>query len=133
MNETIQRFHHTILWSAAAYFAACGLSAILYPTSWLFVSGLPTTLSNELQLAFGVVGAYLLAMAFGGVIAALAPGRHAGVIATLVVANVLDFVVTLKAVVAHQLPMINGGLFLAVTIGWAWALALVYIGVKRAG
>jgi hypothetical protein len=131
MNETPHRTHRTILWSSAAYFAACGLSAIAYPQSWLFLSGLSTNLSNELSLTFGVIGAYLLALAFGATIAALAPHRHPGLILTLAVGNILDFAVTLKAVVAQQLPIINGGLFLAITIGWAWALSLAYLGARR--
>ena len=132
MNEAPTRLHKTILWSAAAYFTACGLSAILFPASWLFLSGLPTTLSNELHLTFGVIGAYLLALAFGATMAALSPYRNAGIIATLAVGNVLDFAVTLRAVVAQQLPILNGGVFIALTIGWAWALSFAYLRARRA-
>lgn len=132
MDDTQQRFTRNVLWAAAAYFGACGASAIFYPASWLFVSGLPTAVSTELGLAFGVVGAYLLALAFGAGISALAPRKHAGLILTLVVGNVLDFCVTLKAVVAQQLPILNGGLFIAVTIAWAVLLGVAYVHVKRA-
>jgi hypothetical protein len=131
MSNTEQPFTRQILWSSAVYFAACGISAIAYPASWLFVSGLPTTVSTELSLAFGVVGAYLLAFAFGSGISALAPGKHPGLILTLVVGNIFDFCVTLKAVVAQELPILNGGLFIAVTVAWAVLLGLVYVSVKR--
>ena len=131
MNDTQQRFITNVLWAAAIYFASCGISAIVYPASWLFVSGLPTILSNELTLAFGVVGAYLLALAFGSVISALAPHKHAGLILTLVVGNVLDFAVTLKAVVAQQLPALNGALFIVIAITWAVLLSVAYVHVKR--
>lgn len=131
MNDTQQRFTRNVLWATAAYFTACGASAVFYPASWLFFSGLPTAVSTELGLAFGVVGAYLLALAFGAALSALAPQKHAGLILTLVVGNVLDFCVTLKAVVAQQLPILNGGLFIAVTIAWAVLLSVAYVHVKR--
>ena len=120
MNDTQLTFTRNILWAAAVYFAACGISAITYPTLWLFVSGLPTTLSNELTLAFGAI------------ISAFAPTKHAGLILTLAVGNAIDFCVTLKAVVAQQLPIINGGAFLAITVLWAGLLGIAYINVKRA-
>jgi hypothetical protein len=131
MNDTRQPFIQKVLWAAAAYFAACGGTAIAYPTIWLFVSGLPTTLSTELGLAFGVAGVYLLAFAFGSLVAALRPTNHTGVILTLVVGNVLDFFVTLKAVIARQLPILNGSAFIAVTVIWATLLAVAYVRAKR--
>ena len=131
MTETQHNRTRNILWSATAYFAACGLSAILYPTSWLFLSGLPLTISNELSLVFGTLGAFLLAIAFGAGLSALAPAKHPGLILTLVVANILDFSVTLKAVVAQQLPILNGGLFIAITVAWAVLLGIAYLNVKR--
>jgi hypothetical protein len=133
MNDTQQKFVRTVLWASAAYFAMCGLSAIFYPVSWLLVSSLPTTaLSPELQTVFGTLGGFLLALAFGAGIAALHPGKHPGVIFTLVLGNVFDFCVTLKAVVAHQLPILNGGLFLAVAMTWAVLLGVSWLYVKRA-
>jgi hypothetical protein len=120
-----------ILWSATAYFAACGLSAIFYPTSWLILSDLPNTISNELGLVFATLGAFMLALAFGAAISALSPAKHAGLILTLVVGNILDFCVTLKAVVAHQLPILNGGLFIVIAITWAVLLGIAYVNVKR--
>lgn len=131
MNDTQQRFVRTVLWATVAYCAACGLSAIAYPVSWLFVSGLPTTMTSELQLAFGALGAYLLALAFGAGIAAVHPLKHPGVIFTLMMGNFLDFCVTLKAVVAQQLPILNGGLFLAIAMAWTVLLGVSYIYVKR--
>lgn len=133
MNDTQQKFVRTVLWASMVYFAACGLSAILYPVSWLLVSGLPSAaLSSELQVAFGALGAYLLALALGAAVSAVHPLKHPGVIVILCVGNVLDFCVTLKAVVAHQLPIMNGGLFLAIAMTWAVLLGVSYLYVKRA-
>ena len=132
MNETQQRFTRTVLWAAVAYFGACGVSAITYPVSWLFVSGLPTTaLSPELQLAFGALGAYLLALSFGAGIAAFHPVKHPGLIFTLMLGNLFDFCVTLKAVVAQQLPILNGGLFLAIAMAWTVLIGITYLYVTR--
>ena len=120
------------MWASTAYFAACGLSAIFYPVSWLLVSGLPTSaLSSELQVAFGALGAYLLALALGAVVASLSPLNNPGVILILRVGNFLDFCVTLKAVVALQLPTLNGGLFLAIAMTWTVLLGITYLYVKR--
>lgn len=133
MNDTQQKFVRVVLWSSAVYFASCGLSAIFYPVSWLLVAGLPTAaLSSELQVAFGTLGAFLLSLAFGAGLAAIHPLRHPGVIFILLVGNALDFSVTLKAVVAQQLPILNGGLFLAVAMTWAVLLSVTYLYVKRA-
>jgi hypothetical protein len=132
MNDTQQRFVRTVLWASVVYFGACGASAIFYPASWLFISGLPmSALSSELQVAFGALGAYLLSLALGAGIAAIHPLKHPGITLTLCVGNILDFCVTLKAVVAHQLPMINGGLFLAIAMTWAVLLSVTYLYVKR--
>lgn len=131
MNDTQQRFVRTVLWATVAYCGACGLTAIAYPVSWLFVSGLPTTMTAELQLAFGALGAYLLALAFGAGLAAIHPLKHPGIIFTLGIGNFLDFCVTLKAVVAQQLPILNGGLFLAIAMAWTVLLGVSYIYVKR--
>jgi hypothetical protein len=116
----------TILLSVACYFAACGLSAIFMPVSWLWVSGLPTEISNELGLTFGVVGAYLLALACGSLIAAANPPGNSGLILTLMIANVFDFLVTLKAVMNHQLPKWNGIGFLIVTVILSTLLTLAW-------
>ena len=133
MNDTQEKFVTTVLWASVTYFALCGLSAIFYPTSWLFVAGLPTTsMPSELQITFGTLGGYLLALAFGAGLAAIHPIKHPGVIFTLLVGNILDFCVTLKAVVAQQLPILNGGLFLAIAMTWAVLLGVAYFYVKRA-
>ena len=132
MNDTQHRFVRTVLWAAVVYFAACGLSAIAYPVSWLFVSGLPTAITSELELAFGTLGAYLLALACGAGIAAFQPHKHPEVIFILLLGNFFDFCVTLKAVVAQQLPILNGGLCLAVAMTWTVLLGISYLYVKRA-
>lgn len=132
MNDTQQRFTTKILWAAALYFLLCGGSALVYPKIWLILSGLSTTMSTELELAFGVAAAYLLALACGSAISALAPSKNSGLILTLSLANLLDFSITLKAVAAHQLPILNGGLFLVIAAAWAALLGLAYTFVKRA-
>lgn len=132
MNDTQQRFVRTVLWASVAYFAACGLSAIVYPVSWLFVSGLPTTMTSELKLAFGALGAFMLSLGCGASIAAAHPLKHPGVIFTLLLGNLFDFCVTLKAVVAQELPILNGGLFLAIAMTWTVLLGVSYLYVKRA-
>jgi hypothetical protein len=120
-----------ILLATAVYFSVCGLSAILAPWLWLWASGLPTSISNELGLAFGVVGAYLLALAVGASIASIHPRLHGGVILTLIVANVFDFIVTLRAVVAGLLPTVNGAIFIAATIVWATLLTIAWVDSRR--
>jgi hypothetical protein len=127
MDKTPNNFTTTILWITAAYYALCGLSAILYPNLWLFASGLHAPVTTELSLAFGVAGVYLLTMAFGACVSALAPRSHSGIILTLVVGNVLDFAVTLRAVVAQELPILNGGLFILITVGFVVVLSMAYL------
>jgi hypothetical protein len=121
----------TILLSTSAYLAVCGLSAVFMPVSWLWVSGLPTEVSNELGLTFGVIGAYLLALACGSVIAAAAPDRNPGLILTLVIAHVFDFFATLRAVINHHLPKWNGIGFLVVTVVISTLLTLTWRAAKR--
>jgi hypothetical protein len=87
---------------------------------------------SELQITFSTLGGYLLALAFGAGLAATHPLKNPGVIFTLLVGNILDFCVTLKAVVAQQLPILNGGLFLAIAMTWAVLLGVAYFYVKRA-
>jgi hypothetical protein len=120
-----RRWVSTILWSVTAYFWLCGLSAIFYPVSWLVIAGLPTTLTNELALAFAVAGTFMLTMGTAGIMAALNPHKQLGLIVTLMAGNLIDFLVTLRAVVLGQLPMLRGALFLAVAMTWAVLLGLV--------
>jgi hypothetical protein len=126
-----QHTARTILLSTALYFAICGLSAILAPSLWLWASGLPTPISNELGLAFGVVGAYLSAFSVGALIASLEPRSHSGLILTLIAGNVFDFIVTLRAVVAGSLPTVNGAIFVAVTIIWSTLLTIAWFESRR--
>lgn len=83
-------------------------------------------MTRELELVFGVAGVYLLALAYGAGRAAISPSTNRGIIAVLIVANILDCVVTLKAVIAGSLPILNGGAFVAVTIVWVIALLPSY-------
>lgn len=115
-----------VLRFCSAYFLVCGVSAIWFPASWLWSSGLPTGLSNELTLAFGVIGAYMLAMAAGAYVASTNPAQHSGLILTLAIANALDFLVTLRAVLLGGLPALNGTAFLVVAVVWATLLCLAW-------
>jgi hypothetical protein len=116
----------SILRACAAYFVACGVSAIWFPVSWLWVSGLPTSVSNELGVAFGVIGAYMLALGAGAYIASKDPVRNSAVTLTLVIANAFDFLVTLKAVLQGGLPALNGSAFLVITVLWTTLLFLAW-------
>jgi hypothetical protein len=127
MTEQRHNFTTSVLWVTALYYLACGVSAITYPKIWLIVSGLPSEVSNELALAFGVAGVYLLTMAAAATLSALNPLTHRSLIFILIVGNLIDFAVTLKAVVAHSLPIINGGLFIAVTVAFAVFLSMAYV------
>lgn len=112
----------TILWLLAIYFLACGASAIFYPSLWLLSAGLPTAMTPELELVFGVAGVYLLALAYGAWRAAKSPCTEQGVISVLLAANIIDCIVTLRAVISGSLPTLNGVLFVVVTIVWIVAL-----------
>jgi len=105
----------------------CGLSALFFPISWLWASGLPTTLSPVLTVLFEVLGAYLCALAVGSLIALKNPRDSSGLVLTLMIANVFDFVTTLGALIRADLPPLNGGLFLAVAVVWTTLLSLVWL------
>jgi hypothetical protein len=122
-----RRWISTILWSVTIYFWVCGLSAIFYPISWLVIAGLPTTLTNELALVFSVAGTFMLTLGAAGIMAAINPHKQTGLILTLMTANLIDFFVTLRAIVLGQLPMVQGALFLAVAMTWAVLLGLVLV------
>lgn len=121
----------SILLGASVYFALCGLSAILWPVSWLWASGLPTTLSPVLTVLFEVLGAYLCSLAIGSLIAYKSPQVNSGLILTLVLANAFDFMATLGALIRGDLPALNGGLFLAVAMVWTTLLVLVWLAAKE--
>lgn len=114
----------SILVACSLYFFICGLSALFLPASWLWASGLPVAVSTELRLAFGVVGAYLSALGVGAYIASRRPAQHRGVTVTLLIGNIFDFAVTLRAVVQGGLPVLNGTAFLVVTVVWTTLLLL---------
>lgn len=121
-----------ILRFTAAYFFLCGASAIVYPESWLFSSGLPLDVTPTLAMVFSVLGGYLVAVGFGAAIAARDPQRNTGLVLMLAVANILDLCVTLKGIIAQQLPAGPGALFLGVTIFFSWLLGTTYRSLRRA-
>ncbi len=82
-------------------------------------------------LVFGTLGGFLLALCYGAGRAALSPSSNVGVLAVLLVANLLDFLVTLKAMMAQTLPFLPGALFLIVTIVWVTLLVPIYLRAFR--
>lgn len=83
-------------------------------------------MTPELELVFGVAGVYLLALAYGAWRAARSPSTEHGTVAVLLVANILDCIVTLRAVINGSLPSLNGALFVGVTVVWIIALMPLY-------
>ena len=120
----------SILCGASIYLALCGLSALFLPVSWLWASGLPTTLSPVLKVLFEVLGAYLCALSLGALVAWKSPRDNAGLVLTLAMANAFDFIATLGAIIRGDLPPLNGGLFLAVAMVWTTLLSLVWLEAK---
>jgi hypothetical protein len=128
-----RRWISTILWSVTIYFWVCGLSAIFYPISWLVIAGLPTVMTNELSLVFSLAGTFMLSLGVAGIVAAINPHKQTGLILTLMVANLVDFLVTLRAIVLGQLPMVQGALFLAVAMTWVVLIALILFASESRG
>lgn len=131
MSLTDRQSARSVLWATAIYLFACALSAIFLPSSWLWASGLPTTVSNELGLAFAVFGAYLMALGVGALIASVAPEKNSGLILTLLLCNVFDFLATLSAVIKGDLPAIHGAILVAVTLIWSTLLFLAWLSARR--
>gem|GEM_PF-7035946 len=120
-----------VLIACSAYFLVCGLSALYIPALWLWSAGLPTTVSTELRLAFGVAGTYLCAFAFGCFIASMDPPRHRGIVLTVFVGNLLDFITTLQAIVVGSLPILQGSLFIVATVLWSAFLLVAWLSSAR--
>lgn len=131
MEDKQHHFTTTLLWVTCLYYSACGLSAIFFPSLWLMLSALPREFAPEAQtvvgLVFGVAGVYLLTMAFAAGLGALVPNTRRPLLLTLAVGNVLDFVVTLKAVVAGSLNFFSGSLFVATAATFAALLSISYV------
>lgn len=117
MNQNILRVF-------ALYLLVCGASALFLPTSWLWVAGLQRTLSPELTLVFGVLGAYLLSLSIGAWIASRDIVKNRGLVLMLLSSQILDFFSTLKAVFDGALPRAPGTLFLVTTVIWSTLLAV---------
>jgi hypothetical protein len=115
-----------ILLAFGIYLAICALSAIYAPVSWLWAAGLTTVVSQELSLVFSVMGAYLLALSIGALIASRKPSAHGGVICLLIISQVLDFIVTVRAVYNGSLPRLPGTIFLVATVVWSTLLSLCW-------
>jgi len=121
-------FVKSILSAFAVYLLACGLSAIAYPKVWLWTAGLPTVVSSELGLVFGVLGVYLISLSIGAFIASRNPSLHRGVILILLLSQILDFLCTLNAVYAGSLPRLQGTVFLVATVVWSTVLSIAWRG-----
>ena len=115
-----------ILRACALYFVVCGVSASWFPASWLWASGLPTPVTTELSLTFGVIGAFMVALGLGAALASRDPVKHYGLIATLAIANLLDFMTTVRTVAQGDLPTINGILFILVAALWSAILFITW-------
>lgn len=116
----------------AAYLAACGLSAVLYPTLWLIVAGISADITPLCSLVFGVLGAYILALGVGAAIAARDPGRHYGLVVTILASQLLDFGVTCYATfISGSIPLVSGMGFLVVTLTTSLAIGWVIKGANR--
>lgn len=116
----------SILLAFGIYLAICALSAIYAPVSWLWAAGLVTVVSQELSLVFSVLGAYLMALSIGAFIASRKPSAHGGIICLLIASQVLDFLVTLRAVYTGSLPRLPGTIFLVTTVVWSTLLSLCW-------
>ncbi|MFN4895835.1 MAG: hypothetical protein ACK5GN_00985 [Pseudomonadota bacterium] len=125
MNDQNLSNPSSLLAVFAAYLFVCGASAILFPTSWLWSAGLPTSLSPELSLVFGVLGAYLLSLAVAAWIASRNPVINQSIVKILLISQVLDFFTTLQAVYSGGLPRLPGTLFLVVTVVWSTLLGRI--------
>jgi hypothetical protein len=90
-------------------------------------------MTNELSLVFSLAGTFMLSLGVAGIVAAINPHKQTGLIVTLMVANLVDFLVTLRAIVLGQLPMVQGALFLAVAMTWVVLIALVLFASESRG
>lgn len=131
MTPENQSFSRSALIAFAVYLVVCGVSAICFPVTWLWSAGLSTSVSPELRLVFGVLGAYLLALAAGSWIASRHPSEHQGIILVLLVSQVLDFLLTLKAVFDGVLPRFPGTAFLVGTVVWSTLLSIAWRQTRR--
>ncbi len=124
MSSSQRTPNQSILLAFGVYLALCAVSAFFAPISWLWAAGLGTTVSQEIGLLLGVLGAYLGALALGAFLAARNPSTHTGVIYVLLASQVFDFLVTLRAVYGGALPRVPGTIFLVATVIWSTLLAL---------
>jgi hypothetical protein len=124
MNDSKTDLSRSILTLFSVYLLFCGLSAIFFPTSWIWASGLTAVTTPELSLVFGVLGVYLTALAIGSWVASRAPADNHGVIITLLASQVLDFLFTIKGVFSGALPRLQGTGFLVVTVVFSTLLCV---------
>ena len=132
MKDSKANLPRSILTIFSGYLLICGLSAVFLPKSWLWAAGLPTNVTPELSLVFGVLGVYLTSLAIGSWIASRAPGDNRGVIMTLIASQVLDFLFTLKGVFSGALPRLQGTGFLVTIVIFSTLLCVSLRQSKRA-
>lgn len=126
MTPSTNNFSRQALLACSGYLLLCGLSAIVFPVSWLWVARLTTSLSPELELVFSVLGAYLLALSVGAWQASRAPRDHRGTIVVLLASQIFDFLCTSQAVYAGLLGIVPGILFITTTVVWSVILFLCW-------
>jgi len=73
----------------------------------------------------------MMALGFGAAIASINPQKNLGLILTLAASNLIDLLVTFRAVTLGQLPLVRGVLFILVAASWAAALGACVFAVGR--
>ena len=111
---------------AAAYYLLCGLSAIVWPSSWYFLAGLPA-MSSPVPMA--LVGTLMLSLSFGAWRSSRAqPFSQAHeVVLVLLVATLLDFLLVGISASLGLLSAYGSVGFLALDLGWI----MVFLGICK--
>ncbi len=114
---------------ATIYYAACGVTALFTPQVWYFVAGLPPSESN---LVLHVVGGLMVGLSFGAWECSKGDVINRPMIMTFIMANLIDFLVVLVAILRASLPMPNGAGFLVVDGVLIWLFSSVLGNSRRA-
>jgi hypothetical protein len=111
-----------VVFAAGFYFLLCGISALLWPSSWYYLAGISGV---RLDVSLGVIGVMMIAL---GVSACLTvrgtsdPRSLMPIFVSLLVANLGDLLVVLYYTLQTQLPAFNGICFILVDLTWVWLL-----------
>ena len=112
----------TVLYLSAGYWALCALSAILWPSSWHIVAGLPP---RPLDISLAVAGAMMGGLAILSFASAHKAESYPPVLAALATANALDALVVLFYSAAGQIPSARAALFILIDLVWLYCLLRV--------